>query len=236
MKKVSSVLLGLSLLLPSCLDDPELGPVTLEAHLIFYNNLMEADKVIWKVDDAVSTTEQSYGLPLEGVAELEDFSQLTRFKASTLDGGLTLDSMDYFLDPIRYYMISILGTEEEPLLLIDTMDTSFPSLGLVKMRFLQASESMGAIDIYVGGGLPEHRKLSGLSYGQLSEYMEVSMESIWEALIVTPAELAPDDSTILSYTVNNNFIGNRTYFGILNHTETDPESSYRMQVFDQPSF
>ena len=236
MKKMSLVFLGLSLLLTSCLDDPIIGPETLEARLIFYNNLMEADKVLWKVDEAESSTGQSYGLPAERVVEVEGFAQQTRFKASTLEGGVALDSFDYFIDPFRYYMISVMGTEEEPSLICDTLDTSFPSLGQVKMRFLQASESMGAIDIYVGGGLPEHRKLTGLNYGQLSEYVEATMESFWNAVIITPAEFAPDDSTILSYIVNNTFIANRTYFGIINHTEVDPESSFRMQVFNQPSF
>jgi len=47
MKKVIVVILGLTLLLPACLDDPLPGPETLEAGLFFYNNLLEADKVLW---------------------------------------------------------------------------------------------------------------------------------------------------------------------------------------------
>ena len=101
---------------------------------------------------------------------------------------------------------------------------------------MQSSESMGDIDIYVGGELPEHRKLVGVGYGQLSPYVEATQESLWNAIVVTPADMAPADSTILSYTINNNFIPNKTYFGILNHTEADPQSSFRMQVFNQPSF
>jgi len=235
MKKVIAVFLGLSLLLPACLDDPLPGPETLEAGLIFYNNLMEADKVLWKVDEAVSTMGQTYGVPIPGAVEVDGFAQQTRFVASTLDGGVALDSFDLFLDPFRYYMISILGTEEEPLLVSDTIDTSPPTLGLVKMRFLHASETMGDIDIYVGGELPEHRKLTGIAYGELSVYVEDTQESFWNAVIVTPTDMTPEDSTLLSYTVNKNFMPNTTYFGIINHTETDPESSFRMQVFNQPS-
>ena len=236
MKKVIVILLGVSLLLPACLDDPLPGPESLEAGLIFYNNLMEADKVLWKVDEAVSTTCQAYGVPIPSAVEVEGSSQQTRFVASTLDGGVALDSFDVFLDPFRYYMISIMGTEEDPLLVSDTIDTAPPTLGLLKMRFLHASKSMGSVDIYVGGGLPEHRKLTGIDYGQLSVYVEGTQESFWNAIIVTPADMTPDDSTLLSYTVNNNFIPNESYFGIINHTEVDPESSFRMQVFNQPSF
>ncbi|TFH25123.1 MAG: hypothetical protein E4H10_09715 [Bacteroidia bacterium] len=235
MKKMIIVLLGSLVLLPACLDDPFTGPENLTAGLVFYNNLMEADKVIWKVDDSESLGGQSYGMPIEGSVEVDGYNHQVRIKASTLEGGVTLDSLDYFLDPFSYYMISIVGSEEEPHLLCDTMDTSFPTLGLVKMRFLQASESMGAIDIYIGGELPEHRKLSGIGFGQLSEYIEASQESLWNAIIFTPAEVAPADSTILSYTVNKNFMPNRTYFAITNHSEVDPESSFRMQVFNQPS-
>jgi len=188
------------------------------------------------VDEAFSTILQSYGVPIPGAVEVEGFGQQTRFVVSTLDGGVTLDSFDLFLDPFRYYMLSIMGTEDEPLIVSDTIDTSPPTLGLVKMRFLHASESMGAVDIYVGGELPEHRKLTGITYGELSVYVEGTQESFWNAVIVTPSDMTPEDSTLLSYTVNNNFIPNKVYFGIINHAETDPESSFRMQVFNQPSF
>ena len=236
MKKMIIVLLGSLMLLPACLDDPITGPENLTARLIFYNYLLEADKILWKVEDAESTSGQSYGVPYEGSVDVDGYSHQVRIMASTLEGGVTLDSIDYSLDPFNYYMVSIMGTEEEPRLQCDSMDTSFPTPGLVKMRFLQASESMGDIDIYIGGELPEHRKLSGISYGQLSEYVEATQESLWNAIIITPAESTPADSTILSYTVNNIFIPNNTYLGIINHNEVDPESSYRMQVFNQPSY
>lgn len=236
MKKTIIVLLGSLILLPACLDDPIQGPDTLEARLVFYSNLMESDKVIWKVDENESSSGQSYGLPVEESVEVEGYDHQVHLSASTLEGEGDLGSLNCSMDPFRYYMISVLGTEEEPSLLCDSMDTSFPTLGMVKMRFLQASESMGAIDIYIGGELPEHRKLSGISFGQLSEYVEATQESFWNALILTPAESAPADSTILSFTVNDNFIPNKTYFGIINHNEVDPESSYRMQVFNQPSY
>jgi len=236
MKKMIIVLLGSLILLPACLDDPITGPENLTSRLIFYNNLMEADKILWKVEDAESLSGQSYGIPVEGAVEVEGYSHQVIITASTLEGGVALDSLDYSLDPFNYYMVSIMGTEEEPRLLCDSMDTSFPTLGMVKMRFLHASESMGDIDIYIGGELPEHQKLSGVAYGQLSEYVEETQESFWNAIIITPAEFTPADSTILSYTVNNNFIRNKTHFGIINHTEVDPESSFRMQVFNQPSF
>jgi hypothetical protein len=236
MKKIVVLLMGSLLLFPGCLGDPDPIPDTIEARLIFYNNLMEPDKVVWEVDNSETLSGQSYGLPAEGVAKLEDFSQLVHIKVSTLEGGIALDSFDYHLDPFRYYMISILGTEEEPYLLCDTIDTGFPTIGLMKMRFLQAAENMGTIDIYVGGGTPEHRILSEIEYSQLSDYVEASQESFWNAIIITPTGILPGDSTILSYTVNNSFIPNNTYLGIINHTEIDPESSFRMQVFNQPVY
>ena len=76
-------------------------------------------------------------------------------------------------------MISVLGTEQDPFLVYDTIDTSFPTLGLVKMRFLQASEAMGDVDIYVGGELPEHLKLQGVNYKQLTPYVESTQEAFW---------------------------------------------------------
>ena len=236
MKKIIVLLLGSLLFFPSCLGDHDPVPETIEARLIFYNNLMESDKVVWEVDQTGSVSGQPYGLPAEGVADLEDYSQLVHIKATTLDGGTALDSLDYHMDPFRYYMVAVLGTEEEPQLLCDTIDTAFPTIGLIKVRFLQASEGIGTIDIYVGGGTPEHLILSGIEYSQLSDYVEATQEAIWNAIIITPMGMLPADSTILSYTANNNFNPNKTYFGVINHTEIDPESSFRMQVFSQPVY
>ncbi len=235
MRKVIVLLLGSLLLLSSCLDPIEIDD-TLQSRLIFYNNLLETDKLVWNVDESESIPGQSYGVPMEDIIEVEAYSQMVRFDASTLDGGVSLGGFDYSVDPFKHYMISVMGTEGDPFLLCDTLDTSFPTLGMVKMRFLQASEGMGDVDIYVGGELPEHLTLTAVQYGQLTPYIEATQEAFWNAILVTPAQVSPADSTILSYTVNNNFIPNKTYFGIINHSESDPESSFRMQVFNQPSY
>lgn len=236
MRKMIMLLLGSLLLLPSCLEDPLEVPDTLEARLIFYNNLLETDKVVWDVDDIETISEQSYGIPVEGVVEVEDYSQQVRFDASTLDGEVDLGGFDYFVDPYRYYMISVVGSEQDPFMVYDTIDTSYPTLGMVKMRFLQASEAMGDVDIYVGGELPEHLKLSGVNYKQLTPYLEATQEAFWSAIVITPAQIAPADSIILSFEFNNNFMPNSIYFGVINHVEADFESSFRMQVFNQPSY
>ena len=235
MRKTMILLLGSLLMLSSCLDPIETDD-TLTSRLIYYNNLLETDKVVWTVDDAGSVAGQSYGVPAEVLIEVEAYSTQFRFDAATLDGEVSLGGFDYSMDPFRYYMITVMGSESDPILLCDTMDTSFPTIGMVKMRILHASESMGDVDLYVGGELPEHKKLTGVAYGQLSPYLEATQEAFWNAVIVTPAGQTPADSTILSYTINNTFVPNRTYFGIINHTESDPESSFRMQVFNQPSY
>ena len=74
------------MILPSCLDDPIIVPDTLEARLIFYNNLLETDKVVWDINDVETISDLAYGVPAEGVVEVEDYSQQVRFDASTLDG------------------------------------------------------------------------------------------------------------------------------------------------------
>jgi hypothetical protein len=235
MRNMIILLLGGFLLLPSCLDPIETDD-TLQSRLIFYNNLLETDKVVWTVDDAESIAGQSYGVPVEDLIEVEGYSQMVRFDASTLEGEVSLGGFDYSIDPFRYYMISVLGTEQDPFLVYDTIDTSFPTIGMVRMRFLQASEAIGDVDIYVGGELPENLKLQGVTYKQLTPYVESTQEAFWNAIIVTPAQVSPADSIILIYEVNNNFVPNRTYFGVINHTEEDPESSFRMQVYNQPNY
>jgi hypothetical protein len=134
------------------------------------------------------------------------------------------------------YMIALLGTEEEPNLICEVMDTRIPSTGRVKFRFLHASKTMGPVDIYIGGDQAEYLALADVDFTHVSEYLEATEEKLWTSIIVAPANSLPADSTILEYTTNNIFQTGRIYLCTIGHISNSSESSYQMQVDVQPVY
>jgi len=96
--------------------------------------------------------------------------------------------------------------------------------------------TMGPVDIYIGGELPEDLAYTGVEFSNVSEYLETSEETAWTSIIVTPSDSIPSDTTILEYTANDIFKTGGSYLCILTHNNTSPESSYQMQIDYQPVF
>lgn len=232
-KKNVAPLLALLLFLPGCLEDPDPIPQTINTYLSYYNYLMEPYDVQWEIDDKIIGTGHSYGVPAEAIAKLDSSEQEVLIRTSNSDTGLLIDSLSCSLVETGAYMVAILGTEEEPHLLCKPIDTHSPSSGMTKLRFLHAAATMGPVDIYIGGDLPEHKVFSGTDYTSVSEYLEVSEEKLWDAIIVTPENSLPADSTILSYTANTIFRTGWVYLCIIEHSDNYIESSYQLQVDEQ---
>ena len=85
---------------------------------------------------------------------------LIRVKNS--DSGELVDSLSCLLYENVSYMIAQMGNDEEPYLLCEPMDTRYPSVGLIKLRFMNAAATMDPVDIYIGGDLPEDKVLSSV--------------------------------------------------------------------------
>lgn len=231
-KKIATPLLALLLLLPGCMEDPDPIPLTINTYQTYYNCLMEPYGVQWEIDDEIIGTGQSYGIPVQAMFILDSSEQEVLIRTNNSDNGFLIDSLSYSLVENGAYMVAILGTEEDPHLLCEPMNTQSPA-GMTKLRFLHAAATMGPVDIYIGGDLPEHKVLSGTNYTSVSEYLEVTEENLWNAILVTPANSLPADSTILSYTANTIFRSGRVYLCIIEHSENYIESTYQLQVNEQ---
>ncbi|MCD4709820.1 MAG: DUF4397 domain-containing protein [Bacteroidales bacterium] len=234
-KIIVAPLLALLLFLPGCLEDPDPIPPTINTYQIYYNYLMEPYDVQWEIDDEIIGTGHSYGILAEAIVKLDSSEQEVLIRTINSDNGFLIDSLSYSLVENGIYMVAILGTEEDPHLLCEPMNTQSPT-GMTKLRLLHAAATMGPVDIYIGGDLPEHKVLSGTNYTSVSEYLEVTEENLWKAIIVTPANSLPADSTILSYTTNTIFRAGRVYLCIIEHSENYIESIYQLQVNEQPVY
>lgn len=233
-KKIAPLFLFISILLPGCLEDPDPLPQTIDTYQYYYNYVTEAFDLQWEIDGEVIGSGHTYGIPAEGVILLDQVEQEVLFQTRNPDTGVMLDSLSHLLYENGFYMLAQLGSEQEPHLLCKALDTRPPTSGRIKYHFMHAAASMDPVDIYIGGDQPEDKVLSGLDYTSVSEYLETTEERLWTAILVTPANTLPTDSTILSYTVNTLFQIGRTYLCTIGHSENSIESPYQMQVDEHP--
>jgi hypothetical protein len=224
------------LLLQSCLEDPDPLPQTIDTYHYYYNYLLESYSLQWEIDDQILGSDHSYGIPAQAVVTLNDTEQEVLIQSRNPENSQLVDSLSYNMFEYGAYMISQLGDEEEPILICETLDTRMPSRGRVKFRFLHAALAMGPVDIYIGGDQQESLALAEVDFTHVSEYLEATEELLWTSIIVTPASSLPADSTILKYEANTIFQTGGVYLCILEHISNSSESSYQIQVDDQPVY
>ncbi len=236
LKKIAISIVVPLLMIQSCLEDREPLPEywEIDTYLIYYNNLLESYDLQWEIDEVVIDTGHSYGVPDQASISLDRDEQEVLIRTRNSENYLLIDSLYCIMTKGGDFMIAIMGTEEDPYLICEPMDTRMTSN--VKFRFLHTSEAMGPVDIYIGGDQLEHLALIALDYTQVSEYLHATEEEIGTSIIVTPATSLPTDSTILEYTANSIFQSYGIYLCILEHVSSSNESSFQMQVDLQPRF
>ena len=235
-KKIAIPFTFALLLFQSCLGDPDPLPQTIDTYHYYYNYLLESYSLQWEIDEQILGSGHSYGIPAQAIVTLDDTEQKVLIQSRNPENSQLIDSLSYTMFENGAFMIAQLGDEEEPVLICETMDTRPPSVGRVKFRFLHAALSMGPVDIYIGGDQPESLALAEVDFTHVSEYLEATEEMLWTSIIVTPASSVPADSTILKYEANTIFQMGGVYLCILEHISSSSESSYQIQVDDQPVF
>lgn len=234
--KTAFPFLILAFALKACLPEPEPVSETLNTFQYYYNYLLESYDLQWEINNKLIGTGHTYGEPAEAIVSLDMAEQLVSFQARDSDSGLLIDTLSRNLVVNGAYMVAILGTEEEPHLLCEQMNTRYPSLGMVKYRFLHAAPELGPVDIYIGGDQPDYKVLSGVDFADVTEYYENTEYDLWESILITPLNTLPADSTILSYTANATFRSGWIYLCTINHVSPTTESSLEMQVYEQPIY
>lgn len=95
----------------------------------------------------------------------------------------------------KTYSNYLFGSSENKQLIISENDLSSPATGNIRIKFAHFYQDIGAIDIYIGGETANHKKISNLLYGELSDYLEITSNSINTQFVVTPTGVAPNQVT-----------------------------------------
>lgn len=233
MKKIAAPLLALLILLPGCLKDPDPIPVTINTYQTYYHFFAEPYALQWEIDEVLIGSGHSYGLPGRAMFLLDSATQKVLIQTRESGTSSLIDSISCLMQENGSYMVALLGDETAPHLLCEPVDTHIPSIGMCKLRFLHTASDMGPVDIYIGGELSEDKMLSGTSYTDLTDYIEITEDKLWTSVIVAPENSLPADSTILSYTANVIFRTGRGYLVMIAHETNSTESAYQLQVDEQ---
>lgn len=239
MKKTHAVLLFLMVFGASCLKDPDPTPpipTPTGSYINLYNFLTESYDLAWEVNDVNVEREHPYGTALLEFIEMDKELQNATFTVKESTSTLLIDSEVYEMEQNQFYTVSIAGNEKDPHILFEPMEVQKPTLGLIKLRFMNTILGLDAVDLYIGGSAPEHKVISELSFPQTSEYLEASQKDLWESITVTPANVSPEDSSILSYTANDIFLPNNIYLGVIGHATSSETSALQLQLYKQPVY
>jgi hypothetical protein len=117
------------------------------------------------------------------------------------------------------------------------VETSRPEPAHVKFLFLHAADSLGAIDIYMGGTEVTNLQVNDLSYSEQSEYFEVSDYNARTSVTVTEhGDVYDPEKELINYAYNDLIVSNVNYFSVVAYTDGDRENSdLKLWLYDLPT-
>jgi hypothetical protein len=237
MKNSISILPILLLLVSGCNKDPDPDPSLpdpIRSYMILYNFLTEPFHVSWETDGSVIQATHPYGVPVLGYVTLESNSQEVNFEVKEAGTSQVIQSDLYEMEKDQYYIVAILGNADKPYILFEPVNMDLPSPDKIRVRFLQAVPDLEPIDIYIGGYTADYRVTSGVTFTDITEYVEVTEEDAWHSLTIAPYEILPSDSSIYTFTQNEVFEPDRVYLGVIAHLNSSPASDVQLLLYDQP--
>lgn len=219
-------------------EDPNTPQVVNEtATLLTHNFINEDHNVDWYNGTLKLIDDQFYAASQNKEIEwLQDENDLTIVAKNTTDDALLISQEVTFSNGKNY--LGLLYGSLNKTLLISENNNTIPQTGNVRVQYANLYESVGPIDIYVGGIMPSNKKISSLDYGELSDYIEVSKTSIDARFIITTAGVAPYPGPLLGtnlYNVIDSDIYeiNEIYIGIISSETYDTSSPITLYITKQ---
>lgn len=237
MKKLVFLSIIFTLAFLSCNTEPESEPESEEirAYCYLYHFVPGLENVKWIVDDIEVPNAQSYASSFPGSVVLESTLEEVSFTVKHAVTGVILESQTVILEKNKYYTVIITGTEQDPVLLIQEVETSRPQSGNVKFQMLHAAIFQDSIDVYMGGSSPDKRVVTNMDFTELSDPFEVKDFDARAAITVTEHdEEYKQDNVLLSSLYNDQILSNASYLSVLAPSTIDPLSELTLWIFDLP--
>ena len=237
MRYYSLFFILISMGVSSCNNDPEPGPSPEEdrAYVTLYNFLYEPFEVKWEVDEVEMQDNLSYGTIITGGVLLDDNSAEILFVVKNGSSGTYLESQNLNMTKDKNYLAVVYGTAENPVLLCQELETEPPTSGHINFRFLHATVGEDPVDIYMGGTSPEKQILTGLSYGDISEYDEVSEYNVRASVIVTLHDTVyKEENELISFEYNDLIQVNSNYLSVIAPSSNNEPNDLTLWLYPQP--
>ncbi len=236
MKKLLLLLILLPLLLVSCKDDPEPEPEEIRSYCSILSLLREPFDIGWEVDGIDVPAEQSYGSRILGAVLLQADTEEISFTATNFDTGSQIESLLFFMDKDKHYLIILYGSADNPSLIYQEVETVRPQSGHVKFQFLHAATSLDSVDIYMGGTNPENRVVTDMSYTEFSGYFEANDYEVRTSVTVSVhGDVYDPEKEILNYEYNDLIVSETIYLSVLAFATGDPlDSELKLWLYDLP--
>ena len=235
MKKLALLTIFFSLFCLSCTGEPELDPEEIRAYCYLYQFVPGLENVNWIVDDIEVPNEQPYGSYFPVSVVLESVSQEINFTIKHAGTGDILESQSFTLEKDQNYSVIITGTELDPVMLIQEIETSRPQSGNVKFQVLHSAIYKDSIDVYMGGTSPERRVVSDMDFTELSDPFEAKDFEARAVITVAVHDSAYNQENVLLTSVYNELIhSGANYLTVVAPSTIDPLSELTLWLFDLP--
>jgi Domain of unknown function (DUF4397) len=235
MKKIIFLSTFLTLFLFSCNTESEPELELIRAYCYLYQFVPGLENVNWIIDEIEVPNQQYYASRFPGSVILESASEEITFAVKHAGTGDLLESQSFTLEEKKYYNIIITGAEQDPVLLIQEIESNRPQAGNVKFQMLHAAIFHDSIDVYMGGTTPDKRVVSNMDFTDLSEPFEANDFEARAEITVTLHDAEYDqDDVLLTSTYNEIILSGYSYLSILAPSTIDPLSDLTLWTFDLP--
>ena len=236
MKKLFILSILFSLICLSCTDDPEPEPNQIRAYCFLFHFIPELGSVTWAVDEVEVPDESIYGMQFAGSIILDSETEAIAFTVKHSGTKEVLASETVQIEKDKYYTVITSGSKEDVTLYINEIDTGRPQEGNVKFQLLHSAPGQNSIDLYLGGTSPEKRRVSDLSYLDLTVPFEILDSEARASITVSKhSEEFHQDSLILSSIFNQGIISGASYFSVLANATFEPVSDLTLWLYNLPT-
>jgi hypothetical protein len=239
--KSTLVVIILFITVTSCSkDEPTpVPPIVYDtAELLTRNYLTSAAGFDWLVNGNKVSTNLQYAFGGKGTFQWNaDSIAAVILSINDADTGNELFTTTLPVAKDKSYYSGLVGsfTAGTGTVVFNENDTTEPTTGNVRIRFLHAYQDLGnEIDIYIGGITADHKKITALDFAEMSAYIEVSLDDVNAMIICTNTGVAPDEATnLLTIGANTAHEAGKIYEDAFASLNTDPASDFDLYVTEQ---